>query len=115
MNDMIPCRRGGNRQVADSSVCLDARATRFITIRASTSLISRRSSCRLLRAVNGVLRRLPSQPFEQALDRGADFSAGGFFFLPGGGAKKTFSLRPPPEVGKGLPPRFSSGTASPSP
>ena len=77
--------------MADSSVCLDARATRFITIRASTSWISRRSSCRLLRAVNGVLRRLPSQPFEQALDRGADFSAGGFFVLRVGDAKNTFA------------------------
>jgi len=38
-----------------------------------------------------VLRRLPSQPFEQALDRGADFSAGGFFVLRVGDAKNTFA------------------------
>jgi len=41
--------------------------------------------------LTGVLRRLPAQPFEQALDRGADFSAGGFFVLRVGDAKNTFA------------------------
>ena len=52
--------------------------------------------------LTGVLRRLPAQPFEQALDRGADFSAGDFLVRGAGDVQRPFAERRPQNVGERL-------------
>ena len=60
--------------------------------------VSRRRLPRSRRALDGLALRPAAQALEQALDRGADFGAGGSLVLCSGNVQRPFAERCPQDV-----------------